>query len=203
MQTRIIGITGGIGAGKSALLDYIGEHYNCQVILADEVAHRLKEPGQECYDSLIKLLGKEIVNEDGTIAKARMAEKIFADKSRLLQVNRIMHPAVKTFILERIEACRKEGRLDFLFVEAALLIEDGYGQIVDELWYIAADAKIRRKRLKESRAYSNEKINAILKEQLSEEEYRRHCRVVIDNSGSLADACRQIDEKLEEYLCQR
>lgn len=202
-EMRVIGITGGVGAGKSALLSYVKEHYRCRVILADEVAHLVEEPGQACYHALVELLGNGILNPDGTIDKRRMAERIFADSAILEQVNGIVHPAVKEFILQEIARSRQEEKEDFLFVEAALLIEGGYGEILDELWYIHAQPDIRRRRLKVGRAYSDEKIDRILREQLSEIEFRQHCEVVIDNSGSLADACRQIDKKLEEYLCQK
>lgn len=200
---KIIGITGGVGAGKSEILAYIREHYNCQVILADNVAHQVEEPGQKCYNELVALLGADILNQDGTIQKTRMAAKIFADSRLLAKVNELVHPAVKEYILQKIAEKKKEGKLDFLFIEAALLIEDGYEQIVDELWYIYTKLDIRRERLKASRAYSDEKINQILQGQLSEEEFRKHCKVVIDNSGSLAEAYQQIDEKLGEYLCQK
>ena len=200
---KVIGITGGVGAGKSEILSYIRGKYNCQIILADEVAHMVKEPGQKCYTQLITLLGEEILDADGAIHKVRMAEKIFSDKALLKQVNAIIHPAVKEYILQEMAKRKEEGRLDFFFVEAALLIEDGYGKILDEIWYIHTLPEIRRKRLKASRAYSDEKINQIMRGQLSKEEFEKHCQVVIDNSGSLAEAYTQIDEKLEEYLCQR
>ncbi|MCM1173825.1 MAG: dephospho-CoA kinase [Blautia sp.] len=200
---RVIGITGGVGAGKSALLSYVKERYRCRVILADEAAHLLEEPGQACYRELVKLLGEGVLSPDGTIDRTRMAEKIFADGAVLEQVNGIVHPAVKEFILREIARGRQEKDVDFLFVEAALLIEGGYGEILDELWYIHAQPDIRRGRLKAARAYSDEKIDRILGEQLSEMEFRRHCQAVIDNSGSLTEACRQIDKKLEEYLCQK
>lgn len=201
---RVIGITGGIGAGKSQILSYIKNDvkhdYHCEIILADEVAHRVKEPGQPCYEALVRLLGREILLPGGEIDKKAMAEKIFHDDAVLKLVNGVIHPAVKDYILSKIAEKRKEGKLDFLFIEAALLIEEGYGSIVDELWYIHAKEEVRRKRLKESRNYSDEKITGILRNQLSEEEYRKHCKVVIDNSGALQDTYRQIDEKLEEYL---
>lgn len=200
---KVIGITGGVGAGKSEILAYIKEHYHCQVILADKVAHQVEEPGQKCYDELVALLGREILQEDGRIARGKMAEKIFAGQSVLARVNAIVHPAVKEFIVQEIADRKKEDKLDFLFIEAALLIEDGYEEIVDELWYIYAKEEVRRERLKASRAYSDEKINQILHKQLSEEIFRQHCRVVIDNSGRLEDAYKQIDEKLGDCLCQR
>lgn len=200
LAMRIIGFTGGVGSGKTEALAYIREKYHCRVILADEVAHRVKEPGQECYGPLVELLGTGILAPDGRIDRAAMAEKIFAGDGMLGKVNALIHPAVKRYVLSAIGQARKEGTLDFLFVEAALLIEDGYGDILDELWYIHAPESVRRARLKESRSYSEEKITGILASQLPEEEYRKHCRVVIDNGGSLADTCRQIDGKLEEYL---
>lgn len=197
---RIIGITGGIGSGKTEVLSYMEKKYNCRVILADEVAHKVKEPGQMCYDALVALLGTEILNPDGRINKAEMAAKIFAEEALLKQVNALIHPAVKTYILNAIKTAEEEGSLDFLFIEAALLIEDGYENIVDELWYIYAGESVRRSRLKASRAYSDGKISDILERQMPEAEYRKHCRVVIDNGGDLQDTYKQIDRKLEEYL---
>lgn len=200
---RTIGMTGGVGTGKSELLAYIKAHYNCHIILADEAAHRIEKPGEKAYDELVELLGDEILDTDGTIHKARMAEKIFRDKAVLHQVNQIIHPKVKEYILQEIAKKRTEGKVDFLFVEAALLIEDGYEEILDELWYIHTRTDIRKNRLKASRAYSEEKIERMIQEQLSEEEFRKHCGVVIENNGSLIDAYKQIDKELEEYLCQR
>ncbi len=200
---RSIGITGGVGAGKSEVLTYIKTHYNCLVILADEVAHELEKPGQECYNELTALLGRGILAPDGTIDRQRMAAEIFADRAVLDQVNEIVHPAVKAFIIQKIRAEKESAEYDFLFVEAALLIEGGYEEILDELWYIHTGAGIRRERLKASRAYSDEKIDQILQRQLSEEAFREHCRVIIDNSSDFMNTCKQIDMKLEEYLCQR
>ena len=197
---KVIGITGGVGAGKSALLSYIAEKYHCRILLADEIAHKVKEPGQACYEELVRLLSPAILNEDGTIHKGKMAERIFESEDLLRKVNSLIHPAVKKMILDEIAATRAEEKIDFLFVEAALLIEDGYLDIVDEMWYIYAREEIRRGRLKESRNYSDEKIDAIMNSQLREEEFRKYCSVVIDNSEGLPAAFHQIDKKLGEYL---
>lgn len=198
-----IGITGGIGAGKSEILKYIGDHYKCEIYLADEVAHLVKLRGTECYDELVALLGKEIVGEDGEINKNAMANKIFADSKLLRQVNDIVHPAVKKYLLEHLEAARESGEVELFFVEAALLIEAGYGQLVDEMWYIYAKEEVRINRLKEARGYSDEKIAQIIRSQLSEDEFRKACDFVIDNSGDLTDSYAQIDKKLEAYTWQK
>lgn len=197
---KVIGITGGVGSGKTALLNYIGQNYKCRILLADETAHKAKEPGQPCYEKLVMLLSPDILNEDGTIHKGKMAARIFESKELLTKVNQIIHPAVKERILEEIKKAKEAGDVDFFFVEAALLIECGYLSLVDEMWYIYAREEIRRKRLGASRNYSDEKIDAIMKSQLSEEGFRQHCTFVIDNNGDLEAACRQIDRKLGEYL---
>lgn len=196
---RFIGITGGVGAGKSELLAYIRKHYFCEIYLADEVAHLVKQKGTACYERLITLLGKDILQDDGEINKAAMAEKIFADATVLEQVNAIVHPAVQEYLMERLKDAEQNPQIELFFVEAALLIEAGYKEMVDELWYVYAREDIRRKRLLESRGYSEEKIAGIIGNQLSEEAFRRNCDFVIDNSGELADSFRQIDKKLEAF----
>lgn len=194
---KLIGITGGVGAGKSQILSYIEKRCRCRILLADQAAHEVKEPGQPCYLRLVALLGTGVLREDGSIDKGKMAAAIFSDERLLRQVNEIIHPAVKAYILAEIEKERAAGTKDAFFLEAALLIEDGYEQILDELWYIYADEGVRRERLKASRGYSEEKIEQIFSSQLSEQEFRKHCKVVIDNSRSLSDTYMQIEESLK------
>ncbi len=194
---KIIGITGGVGAGKSELLSYIREHYNCRIIFSDDVGNEVKKKGTECYDALVNLLGREILQEDGEIDKKAMAARIFGDRELLTKVNDILHPAVNGYIAQQMELEKKKAELDFLFIEAALLIENGYKDKTDALWYIYASEDVRRGRLKAARGYSDEKITEIMGKQLSEEEFRENCDVVINNSGSLTDAYRQIDNALK------
>lgn len=196
---RLIGITGGVGAGKSTILEYIKAHYLCRIYLADEVAHVVKEPGQPCYRALVELLGRDILEEDGRIHKGRMAERIFRDENLLEQVNAIVHPAVQEYLLEKIQEARQEGQTELFFIEAALLIECGYRDIVDEMWYIYAKEDMRRQRLLESRGYTLEKIEQIMNSQLTEEAFRAGSDFVIDNSGTPEESFRQIRGKLEDY----
>ncbi|MDE7321240.1 MAG: dephospho-CoA kinase [Lachnospiraceae bacterium] len=190
---KIIGITGGVGAGKTKVLSYIEAHYRCRIIRADETAHLLYEPGQECYQKLVELFGQEILNADGTINKGRMAALIFGDKVLLDRVNKIVHPAVKKYILDRIAYEKEKGEADYFFIEAALLIEEHYDQIVDEMWYVHSDEALRKERLAAGRQYSAQKTADIMKGQLSEEEFRKHCKVVISNNGSLEETYEQIN----------
>ena len=201
-KLKFIGITGGVGAGKSEILQYIKKHYLCEIYLADEVAHLVKEPGTECYYRLVGLLGKDVLDDSGRIDKSIMAGKIFSDREILKQVNEIIHPAVKEFLLEKYETAKSNPDIELFFVEAALLIEAGYKPLVDELWYIYADEGVRRERLRQNRGYSEERINGIMDKQLAEEAFRRESDFVIDNSGKLADSYRQIDKKLEAFTWQ-
>ena len=159
---KIIGITGGVGAGKTQVLSYIEAHYRCRIIRADEAAHQLYEPGQACYQKLVALLGQEVLNADGTIHKAEMAKRIFHDEALLERVNSIVHP------------------------------EEQYDQIVDEMWYVHSDAAVRRQRLAQSRQYSEQKTADIMRGQLSEAAFRAHCQVVITNNGDLEETYKQV-----------
>lgn len=196
---KVIGITGGVGSGKSKLLEYIKAHYSCCIVLADDVANQLKEPGEACYEQVVGMLGRECVGADGRIRRDKMAERIFGDKELLQKINAVIHPAVKEYITQKIEEEKKKGEKDFFFLEAALLIEGSYEAVTEEMWYIHTEEAVRRARLRAGRNYSDEKIDSILRAQLSEECYRRHCSTVIDNSRELADAYEQIDRKMEEY----
>ena len=197
---QIIGITGGIGAGKSQVLQYIQNHYKCRVILADDVGNEVKLPGKICYNELVELLGNDILDKEGFIQKEKMAARIFSNKELLLQVNAIIHPAVMDYILTEIQKEKEAGIQDFFFVEAALLIECGYASHVDEMWYVYASDEIRRERLRANRHYSDEKITSIMKGQLQEEEFRKHCQVVIDNSDDFSKTEKQIDKILGDKL---
>ncbi len=194
---KVIGITGGVGAGKSTILSYIEKNYNSKIIMADDVAKKLEEPGQECYFGIVESFGSGILSGDMTIDKAKLASVIFSSEENLKKINSIVHPAVKRHIVHIINEEAKKGELDYLVIEAALLIEDNYNVLCDEMWYIYTSCDNRRRRLKESRGYSDEKIDSIFANQLSENEFRNNCNVVIDNNFSEEKTYMQIDKALE------
>ena len=191
---KFIGITGGIGAGKSEILKFIKENYKCRIYLADDVAKEVRKPGTKCYDELVGLLGKEVADDS-----KKMAAALFDNDDLLQKVNGIIHPAVKDYLLAELENAKEAGDTDLFFVEAALLIECGYKSYVDEMWYVYASEETRIERLMSSRGYSREKALSIIKTQLSEEEFRKGSDFVIDNSGSLEDSYKAVREKLGEW----
>ena len=196
---RFIGITGGVGAGKSAILAHLASKPGIRVMLADEIAHDLMQPGTECFQKLKeKFAGEDIYQPDGSFDRAQLAAVIFSDDRKREELNAIVHPAVREYVLQQKEAEERAGKLFLLVLEAALLIEEHYDEICEELWYIYTAEDIRRTRLMESRGYSKEKVQHIFDSQLKESEYRSHCSVVIDNNGDLAETYRQIEKALAE-----
>ncbi len=186
---KFIGITGGVGAGKSSILSFLKENYNCKIVLADDLAKSLMEPGTECNLRLQEeFTGFSVFTEDGDIDKRAMADLIFADPSKREVMNSIVHPAVKQAVLSMVDEEREKDELDYFFFEAALLIEDRYDELCDESWYIYTSEDNRRTRLKDNRGYSDAKIDAIFASQLTEKEFLAHCQKVIDNNGMPEEA---------------
>lgn len=194
---KFIGITGGVGAGKSAILDYLKNKPDTKVMLADEIAHELMVPGTQCYDRLKAEFGTEdIYQKAGFFDRIKLAQVIFSDDEKRKKLNGIVHPAVRKYVIGQAAYERKEGRIKLLVLEAALLIEEHYDEICDELWYIYTSEENRRIRLKKQRNYSDEKINEIFNSQLTDEKFRKACRVVIDNNGTIEAAEAQIEAAL-------
>lgn len=195
---RVIGITGGAGCGKSAVLKLLSERRRVYVISADDVAKELMQKGREAYLRTAEAFGEDILLKDGELNRQKLAEIIFRNEEKRIILNGIVHPAVKKYIADEAERLRREQNYDYVFVEAALLIEDHYETICDEFWYIYADTKVRRKRLKESRGYTDERIDGMFASQLCEEDFKKACRYRIDNSRELEGTIAQIEKILEE-----
>lgn len=195
---RVIGITGGVGAGKSEILKYLADTYQGEVVEADQVGRLVMEPGGEAYAPVLELLGNSIQNQDGTLNRGMIAEKVFGNRELLDRLNAVVHPAVKSHIKKLMEENRRKGTALFV-VEAALLIEDHYDEICDELWYIYADEDTRIRRLTQSRGYSVEKSRKIIASQLKEEVFASRCDFKIDNSGTREETRKQIRQRMRKY----
>lgn len=183
---RTIGITGGVGAGKSTVLAFLEKECGAFVIQADKVGHLVMEPGEECYEPVIRLFGKEIIKNDKTIDRKMISDVVFVQPEKLEKLNAIIHPAVKRYIRRSLEE-QRERRRNLCIVEAALLLEDNYQDFCDEVWYVHTDREIRIARLMESRGYTREKAENIIASQASEEFFRAHADYVIENNGNLGE----------------
>ncbi len=199
-KTYIIGITGGVGAGKSTVLDYLKEKYDARVILADEVARELLAPGKIANVEIRKIFPKELFCPDGSIKRKDMAEYLFMRPQLVSKQNEIVFPLVKQEIKDRIQRVSEEEGATIIVVEAALLIEEHYDEICDDLWYIDTREEIRRARLKENRGYSDARITNIMNNQLSREEFLKGCGVVIQNNDNEEETFKQVDRQIEKIL---
>lgn len=193
---RIIGITGGIGTGKSTVLTILKEQFHAYIVETDKLAHELMKPNQSVYNQIIKIFGKNILKSDQTIDREKLGNIVFNNKNELEKLNNIIHPEVKKFIIQDIKEKKRENIITYYVIEAALLIEDGYKMICDELWYIYTEKEERIHRLLLGRGGSREKWETIIEKQSSEEYYRQNCDVVIDNGRSIKITQSIINELL-------
>lgn len=195
----VIGITGGVGAGKSTVLNVLKEEYKAELLLTDQLAHELMQPGTECHRRIVALLGEDVLDEDGTFNKKKLGNLIFNNSELNQEINRIVHPAVRNCVEERIQNSRK----NLIVVESALLIEAGFKPLCDEIWYVYVSTQERVKRLYEQRGYSEVKSYSIIQNQLSHEEFRRQSDRLIDNGSSREYTRRQIREFMEEIAAKQ
>ena len=195
----VLGITGGIGSGKSVVLQLLAQQPDSVILEADSLAHRLMEPGHIAYRRIVETFGHGILAEDGTIDRVRMGQVVFQDPECLEQLNRIVHPEVKKSIRGRIRRAKARGVRLFV-IEAALLIQDGYRNICHEIWYIHTDREIRIQRLLASRGRTREHWESVLASQPEEEFFFRNTDWVIENSGTEALLAEHLNESLNRLL---
>lgn len=143
---------------------------------------------------------QNIENSGRRIDRQKLGTVVYADRSKLELLNQLVHPAVKAHIVEEIEKERHKGAVPFVVVEAALLLEDRYDLICDEIWYVYVKEETRCKRLMASRGYSAEKVQSIMRNQMKDDEFRRRCDFVIDNSSDfMENTYEQIDKGLIKH----
>lgn len=187
-----IGITGGIGSGKSRVLDYLNEACGAVICQADLVAHQVQLPGEGCYRKVVQTFGENILSPDGTIDRKILGGIVFGQPEKLEKLNAIVHPAVNERIQEEMKQAQEEGK-DLFILEAALLTEPVYREMLDEIWYIHVPQEIRMERLRSSRGYTDEKMYAVFANQPSEETFTEASDLVIENGGAFEETEKQID----------
>lgn len=190
---RIIGVTGGIGVGKTMVLEIFKTEFDAEIIEADKIAHKIMESGTEGYKKVVEAFGTDILDEmsedtSKPIDRKKLGDKVFASEKELEKLNGLTHPLVHKEIQRLIECSSKS----LIVIEAAILTETSLKELCDAIWYIYAREDVRLERLEKNRGISRERAMAIIKNQPDEDSYRRACQVVIDNSGDRHNTLMQI-----------
>ena len=204
---KVIGITGGIGSGKSRVMNYIAEKCGVYILEADRLAKSLMNKGERIYMAVTEAFGEEILDESGEIDRIALAGIVFNDPDKLSLLNQLTHPAVREEIINLIDLAdqgfirnERHEKIDIFMIEAALLIEEGYKEICDHMIFVYTDRDIRIKRLMEGRGYTTEKCLAVMNNQKDDAFYRDNSDIVIDNSYDFEMTERIIDDIFKNYI---
>lgn len=194
---KIIGLTGGIGSGKSTVSGYLREK-GYKVSDADLIAHQITEPGTETLDELVSAFGNEILDSNGRLRRKYLASIAFTDAVSEKTLNRITHKGIKKQLEAEIEENRKNGER-LMFLEGPILFEAGVNRWCDYMWLVTADMDKRLKRVMQRDDTSEEQVKQRIACQMSDEEKVRLSDEVLDNSGNREELCVKVDKLLEKY----
>lgn len=192
---KILGITGGVGSGKSEVLQFLQEAYGAVVSPLDDAARRLQQKGQPCYERIVEAFGRDILGADGELDRGKLAETVFSSPQKLALLNSIVHPEVRRWVEQDISQKEREGE-ELYVLESALFPDVDYGDLCGEMWYVYAEESVRCRRLAHSRGYTEERTRRMIRSQPSEAAFRKICTAVIDNSGAFENTKKQIGELL-------
>ena len=195
---KVYGITGGAGTGKSEVIKMLQQNFGGCVIMSDEVARELMQKCNISYQLIVEYFGRDILMDDGEIDRKKLADNVINNKEALEKLNSMTHPYVKEEIRKLIAEAEASGECRFVALESAILLECGYEDICDEFWYVYTKPEIRRQRMKETRNYSDEKVDSVMRNQQPDEVFFEQCSFVIKNNTTLSDVYAQLKEKLDQ-----
>jgi len=180
---KVIGLTGGIGSGKSTVSQFLAE-LGAIIVDADRVGHEAFKPGTELWREVVAAFGRQIVTPSGDIDRKKLGEIVFGNAESLWRLNQIMHPRMYDMVKTQLEEYRRQG-VAVAVLEAPLLIEANWTSLVDEVWVTVASEATVLKRLQERTGLSKEESLARIRSQLPSEERIKHADVVINTDCSL------------------
>lgn len=188
---KTIGLTGGIGAGKSTVSQILTE-LGAFVIDADKVGHEIYLPGKEAWRQVTAAFGTDILAPDQTIDRKKLGAIVFGSDEARKRLNSIVHPLMFQDIRRRIDEKRAAGFTKPIVVEAAILIEANWLPLVDEVWVVVTNKNAVVKRVAEQRGMAAKDTEARIASQLSDAERLKHAQVVITNDGSREELQKKI-----------
>lgn len=185
----MLGLTGGIGAGKSTVAALLAAH-GAVVIDTDEVARAVVEPGGAAYDGVVRRFGPSVLEPDGRIARSRLAEIAFADSEARADLNALVHPAVETVVRERLAGLEAPGRV--VVLEVPLLVEAGWDRLVDKVIVVDCPEDVAARRLVEARGMDEGDVRRRIAAQVGREDRLAAADLVVTNDGGIDDLRTQV-----------
>ena len=193
----LIGLTGGIGSGKSTVSKYLSEH-GCTIVDADQIARLVVEPGSEALEEIKKVFGAKFLTPDGRLDRKKLGRLVFANKKMLAKLEAVLNSKINGEIWRQIQ----EADTDIVVLDAATLIEAGYDENVERLWIVDADDEVRIKRVMERDGMTREDVINRMNNQMSREKrLDREC-TVIDNSGTVEETYENVRKELEKLRAE-
>jgi len=188
----IYGLTGGIGAGKSAVANMLKDR-GFRVLNADDISREVTQKDSPLLRLLVKDFGIEIIQEDGELNRRKLADIAFADRDKTRRLNELVQTAILVRAIEKVSRLRFLHKDDVVFFEVPLLFEAGWDNFVDKIWLVTAPTDQRVSRVMERDGLSQDEIMARMKLQMTEDEKIERSDVIINNSGDMDDLSRQVD----------
>jgi dephospho-CoA kinase len=189
----VIGLTGGIGSGKSTAAQILGE-LGAEVIDADKVGHAIYLPDTPAWREIVAAFGPGVLAADRTIDRTKLGPLVFADPQALHTLNQITHGKIYAYIQGQIDYMRRKQLAEVIVVEAAILLEAGWRSLVEQLWVVVAEVEVAINRLQTYKRFTAEQARARIAAQLSNDERIAQANTVIWNNHSLTELRRAVEE---------
>lgn len=197
----VIGLTGGIASGKSTVSEFAATK-GVHVIDADILGHEAYEPGTPCFTAVVAEFGDDIVAADGTIDRRVLGSKVFAEGSSLKRLTNIVWPAIKQLAQDRIKRVLLNHPDQTILLEAAVLLEAGWQDFVDEVWVVTVDVDTAIERSMKRDNLSRQAVQERIDAQLSNEERIKQADIVIDNSGTEAELLDKLTHEFDQLVAR-
>ena len=195
-MTRIIGLTGGIGSGKSTVSQYLAK-LGAVIIDADKVGHEAYSPNTDAWRKLVKTFGNRILTSDNTIDRKKLGAIVFGNPEELARLNAIIHPQITKIVKKRIDDYRRKG-INVIVLDAPVLFEANAKSLVDEVWVVVADEAAVIKRTLARTGLLEEQVRSRIHSQMSNEERIKRAQVVIHNDGTMQELRKKVKELWEQ-----
>ena len=188
----VIGLTGGIGTGKTQVSNILVE-LGASIVNADLLGHEIYKPHTDGWQEVVKAFGEDVLTPDGEVDRRKLGAIVFSDPEALKQLNSIAHPRIYSLAEERIRSLGQDGK-DVVVLEAALLIEAKWTPLVDEIWVTTSPEADVVKRIQERNGFDEESIRSRIRSQMPQTERVEYADAIIDNIGNLAELRGKVEE---------